>query len=93
MACAWTKFMKEGAVVVRGIDEAIASWHVYSVGARDVVSAHLRWIVQMESRAIGPPGDDGLAGLVLLYRRSWLSSASRSAGRVRPSHCSTLKTV
>jgi hypothetical protein len=60
--------MVEGAVKMGGIDEAIADWHVYSVGARDVVSAHLGRIVQMESRAIGPPGDDGLAGLVLLYR-------------------------
>src|SRR6266536_5395777 len=60
--------MKKCAVVVRSIDEAIASWHVYRVGARDVVSAHFRLIVQMQSRAIGPPGNDGLAGLVLLYR-------------------------
>ena len=51
-----------------GIDEAIPNWHVYSVGARDVVSAHLGRVVQMEGRAIGPPGDDGLAGFVLLYR-------------------------
>ena len=76
--------MKKCAVVVRGIDEAIASWHVYSVGARDVVSAHFRLIVQMKSRAIGPPGNDGLAGLVLLYRVRVLSSASRSAGRSSP---------
>src|ERR1700739_1146286 len=60
--------MVQGAVKMGGVDEAIASRHVYSVGARDVVSAHFRWIVQMESRAIGPSGDDGLAGFVLLYR-------------------------
>src|ERR1700676_4304015 len=51
-----------------GIDEAIPNWHVYSVGARDVVRGLPGGIVQMESRGTGPPGDEGFAGLVLRYR-------------------------
>ena len=93
VAGAVDQFVKQGAVVVRRIHEAGTGGHVDGIGAWPVVSAVLGGAGQMEGGAVLPSGNDGFAESRPRRSPGAVAGCSRSAGSVRPSHCSTLKTV
>ena len=69
MACAVHQFVKQGAVIVRCIDETGPRGHVDGIGRGPVVSAVLARAVEIESGAVLPSGSDTFAEFVFVDLR------------------------
>ena len=63
------QFVKQGAVVVRSIQEAAPRWHVDGISAWPVVSAVLGAAIEIERGAVLPSGDNALAKFVFVDLR------------------------
>ena len=63
------QFVKQGAVVVRSIQEAAPRWHVDGIGRGPITSAILGRAVEIERGAILPSGDDAFAEFVFVDLR------------------------